>query len=84
MKGMGLRKIRSGVIEEIAPHLLGRLIGRGGNSLSQLKEDSECRIVVADNGRMWIDGDLDGILEVRRRLNSLTEESRLIPVGGGH
>ncbi len=81
---MGLRKIRSGVIEEIDPHLLGRLIGKGGNSLRQLKEDTDCRIIVADNGRMWIDGDLDGILKVRRRLNSLTDESRIIPVGGGH
>ena len=29
MKGMGLRKIRSGVVEEIDPHLLGRIIGKG-------------------------------------------------------
>ena len=72
MKGMGLRKIRSGVIEEIYPHLLGRLIGRGGDSLRKLKEETGCRIVVADNGRMWIDGDLNGILKVRSRLNSIS------------
>jgi len=83
MKGMGLRKIRSGVIEEVDPHLLGRLIGKGGDSLRRLKEDSECRIIVADNGRMWVDGDLDGILEVRRRLDQLTMESRSFPLGGG-
>ena len=68
MKGMGLRKIRSGIIEEIDPHLLGRLIGKGGESLRRLKEDTECRVVVADNGRMWIDGEFEGILEVRKRL----------------
>ena len=39
MKGMGLRAIRSGSVEEIDPHLLGRLIGRGGNNLRQLKEE---------------------------------------------
>ncbi|MBJ28607.1 MAG: RNA-binding protein [Euryarchaeota archaeon] len=72
MKGMGLRKIRSGVIEEIDPHLLGRLIGKGGQSLRRLKEDTECRIVVADNGRMWIDGEFEGILEVRKRLFELS------------
>ena len=65
MKGMGLRKIRSGVIEEVDPHLLGRLIGKGGESLRRMKDDTACRIVVADNGRMWIDGDLDGILKAR-------------------
>ena len=72
MKGMGLRKIRSGIIEEIDPHLLGRLIGKGGESLRRLKEDTECRVVVADNGRMWIDGELEGILEVRKRLFELS------------
>ena len=72
MKGMGLRKIRSGIIEEIDPHLLGRLIGKGGESLRRLKEDTECRVVVADNGRMWIDGEFEGILEVRKRLFELS------------
>ncbi len=80
MKGMGLRKLRSGVIEEIDPHLLGRLIGKGGESLRRLKENSECRIVVADNGRMWIDGDLSGILEVRKNLKKLSDNSH----GGGN
>ncbi len=80
MKGMGLRKIRSGVIEEVDPHLLGRLIGKGGESLRRMKEDTACRIVVADNGRMWIDGELDGILEVRRKLNELSS----IAKGGGN
>ena len=78
MKGMGLRKIRSGVIEEVDPHLLGRLIGKGGESLRRMKDDTACRIVVADNGRMWIDGDLDGILKARNKLNELSDK------GGGN
>ena len=75
MKGMGLRKIKSGVIEEIDPHLLCRLIGKGGDALRRLKTETECRIVVADNGRMWIDGELDGILEVRSRLSEISGNS---------
>ena len=80
MKGMGLRKIRSGVIEEVDPHLLGRLIGKGGESLRRMKDDTACRIVVADNGRMWIDGDLDGILKARNKLNELSSSAK----GGGN
>jgi len=75
MKGMGLRKIKSGVVEEIDPHLLGRLIGKGGEALRRLKTETECRIVVADNGRMWIDGELDGILEVRSNLSKISGNS---------
>jgi len=80
MKGMGLRKIRSGVIEEIDPHLLGRLIGKGGESLRRLKAETECRIVVADNGRMWIDGELGGILDVRNKLSTISQRNN----GGGN
>ena len=41
-----------------------------------MKTETECRIVVADNGRMWIDGELDGILDVRNRLSAISRDSR--------
>ena len=82
MKGMGLRKIRSGAVENIDPHLLGRLIGKQGKALRQLKEESECRVIVGDNGRLWIDGDFNGTLEVRNRLRSLTAEAKAVTLGG--
>ncbi|MEC7744200.1 MAG: KH domain-containing protein [Candidatus Thermoplasmatota archaeon] len=80
MKGLGLRKIRSGALDDVDPHLLGRLIGKGGNFLRDLKLESECRIVVAENGRLWIDGGLEGILKVRKSLKELSHEAR--QVGG--
>ena len=82
MKGMGLRAIRSGSVEEIDPHLLGRLIGRGGNNLRQLKEDTECRLIAADNGRVWLDGDLSGIIQARNSLNELLNEAKIEEYGG--
>ena len=45
-----------------------------------MKAETECRIVVADNGRMWIDGEIDGILDVRNRLSEISRDSR----GGGN
>jgi|TARA_B110000495_G_scaffold110565_1_gene95663 exosome complex component RRP4 len=82
MKGMGLRKIRSGAIEVIDPHLLGRLIGKQGQALRQLKEESECRVIAGENGRLWIDGDFEGTLEVRTRLRSMTAEAKAATPGG--
>ena len=82
MKGMGLRAIRSGSVEAIDPHLLGRLIGKGGNNLRQLKEDTECRIIAGDNGRVWLDGDLGGIIEARNKLNDLLEKAKVAEYGG--
>ena len=41
-----------------------------------MKTETECRIVVADNGRMWIDGELDGILDVRSRLSEISRDGK--------
>ena len=82
MKGMGLRAIRSGTVEEIDPHLLGRLIGRGGNNLRQLKEETECRLIAGDNGRVWIDGEVTGMVEARAKLNDLVMEAKVAEYGG--
>ena len=80
MKGMGLRKINSGIVEQLPPHLIGRIIGKGGKFLSDLKSNSECRIVVADNGRIWIDGELPGISNVRKIILELENKD----FGGGN
>ena len=76
MKGMGLRKINSGIVEQLPPHLIGRIIGKGGKFLSELKSNSECRIVVADNGRIWVDGDLSGIFKVRNTISKFVNKNR--------
>ena len=82
MKGMGLRKIRSGSIDDIDPHLIVELSRDGNNSLRNMKEANDCRIITADNGRIWIDGEIDGIISVRNDLNELSINSRLLKEGG--
>tara|TARA_B100000401_G_scaffold375450_1_gene275467 strand:- start:139 stop:804 length:666 start_codon:yes stop_codon:yes gene_type:complete len=76
MKGMGLRKINSGIVEQLPPHLIGRIIGKGGKFLSELKSNSECRIVVADNGRIWVDGEITGIFKVRNTISKFVNKNR--------
>ncbi len=80
MKGTALRKIRTGNIEQVDPHLLGRITGSGGKALRQPKEDTDCRIIVADNGRVWVDGEFDGIVAVRDQLNAMSNDAKSIGV----
>ncbi|MCP2507719.1 MAG: hypothetical protein NLN64_05460 [Candidatus Thalassarchaeaceae archaeon] len=82
MKGMGLRKIRSGSIDDIDPHLIVELSRDGNNTLRNMKETNDCRIITADNGRIWIDGEIDGIISVRNDLNEISINSRLLKQGG--
>ena len=42
------------------------------------KDESVCWIVVAEYGRLWIDGELDGILKVRNKLKELSHDARQI------
>ena len=39
-------------------------------------------MVAGDNGRVWIDGDLDGIINARDRLNALLTEAKVEEFGG--
>jgi len=57
------------------------LTGKGGSFLRDMKVQTDCRIVVADNGRLWIDGELENILEVRKRIENISSEARVVGVG---
>ena len=65
MKGVGLRRLKEGIMCEISMNHISRLRGDNDSTLKQLKEVSDCRIIVAENGRVWVDGDSDGIAFMR-------------------
>ena len=63
MKEHGLRKLAGGVVIEVAPSKIPRVIGRSGSMIQMLKNATSCRIYVGQNGRIWVDGDLDNMLK---------------------
>jgi len=77
MKGMGLRKLKSGMLETIPPHIIPAVIGKGGEMLQTLKELGDCRIVVGQNGRVWLDGEQDGMREIRSALKLIRDTAHL-------
>jgi exosome complex component RRP4 len=77
MKGMGLRKLKSGLIEEIPPHIIPQVIGKGGSMLQTLKELGECRLVVGQNGRIWLDGEHDGMRDIRSALQMIRDTAHM-------
>ena len=54
--GKGLGKITSGRVVEIEPTKVPRVIGRKGSMIRMIKEKTACKILVGQNGRVWIDG----------------------------
>jgi exosome complex component RRP4 len=56
MKERGLRVIKKGKIVEMTPTKVPRIIGKKGSMLNILKKETRCRILVGQNGRIWLDG----------------------------
>jgi len=57
MKDSGLRRIEGGQIIEMSHSKVSRVIGKSGSMIQKLKNLTDCRIFVGQNGRIWVDGD---------------------------
>ncbi len=59
LKGRGMGKFKGGIIVEIAPTKVPRLIGKKGSMINMIKDKTGCKIVVGQNGLVWVRGDSD-------------------------
>ena len=50
-----------GAIVEIPVNHIDRIRGENNSHLDRMKDISDCRIIIGENGRVWIDGDDAGI-----------------------
>lgn len=57
MKGPGLMKLIGGIIIDIDPTKVPRVIGKQGSMISLIKNKTGCRVTVGQNGKVWIKGD---------------------------
>jgi len=81
MKGHGLMKLQDGIIIDVSPSKVPRIIGKQGSMITLLKELSGCKINVGQNGKVWISGeDFEKVIEAIRLieresyLSGLTEK----------
>src|SRR5580700_4235382 len=74
MIGDGLGKLEGGTIVTVSPAKIPRVIGRGGSMIQTITRHTGARIVVGQNGRIWIDGPPDQLVRVRGVLSLIEEE----------
>ena len=65
MKGVGLRKLKEGAVLELPVNLIKLIRNDNERILNVFKESSDCRLIVGDNGRIWVDGSAENISMVR-------------------
>jgi len=61
MIGPDLRKLVGGQTIDVDATKVPRIIGRGGSMISLLKRMTRCRIMVGQNGRIWLDGTVEDV-----------------------
>jgi exosome complex component RRP4 len=57
MRGPGLRKLGEGNIIEVNSSKVPRIIGKQGSMISMIKNKTNCKINVGQNGVIWISGE---------------------------
>jgi len=55
-KGKDLGKIEGGRLVKITPAKIPRLIGRKGSMVNLIKKETGCKMVIGQNGYIWIKG----------------------------
>ena len=74
MKGVGLRRLNEGAVVSIPVNLIDTLRGDNNSILSRIRDATDCRIIVGDNGRVWIHGDAEAMHVARQLIQTLNEE----------
>jgi len=74
MRGFG--RVDEGIIMEMTPNKVPRVIGKEGSMINLIKENTDCNITVGQNGYVLIKGDkIENELLARRAIDFIVEKS---------
>ncbi len=74
MSDRNSRKISSGYVIEIMTTKVAKVIGKEGAMVNAIKKFTGCRIFIGQNGRVWIDGESDGVSKAIMAINKVEKE----------
>jgi exosome complex component RRP4 len=81
MRGPSFKKLLGGTIIKITPSKVPRVIGKNGSMINLIKSKTDCKILVGQNGLIWIEGKekakaIEAILTIEKKshIYGLTEE----------
>ena len=76
MNDSGLRKLSGGMIVNVPYCKVSRIIGKSGSMIQMLKNMTDCRIFIGQNGRIWIDGDDENAEVAAEAIKYIEENSQ--------
>lgn len=75
LKGRGLGKFRGGILINITPTKVPRLIGKKGSMINMIKDETKCDVVVGQNGVVWVKGKPDMERIAEKVINMIEEQA---------
>jgi len=75
MKDRACRKLTGGLVFEVNPSKVPRIIGRGGSMTNIIKEATNTRMFVGQNGVIWIDGEAKDVALAMAAVRKVEDEA---------
>jgi exosome complex component RRP4 len=76
-KGPGLRKLYGGRVIKVSCNKVPRLIGKQGSMVSLIKNQTGCKIIVGQNGLVWLSGEPRAEIVAIETIRKIEEESHI-------
>jgi len=77
IKGPGLKKLQGGRIIFVNTNKVPRIIGKQGSMVGMIKEATGCRIVVGQNGVVWVQGEPKNELVAIEAVKKIENEAHM-------
>ncbi len=78
LKDMGLRKLEGGHITTISAPKVPRIIGKGGSMVNMIKDATQTRIIVGQNGLIWVDGSPENVMIAISAIDMVEKEAHTV------
>ncbi|WMT51626.1 MAG: exosome complex RNA-binding protein Rrp4 [Ferroplasma sp.] len=78
LRDNGMRKLETGRIISVKPPKVPRVIGKGGNMINIIKTYTDTKIIVGQNGFIWVDGEIDNVKKAIDAIRIVEKEAHTI------
>jgi exosome complex component RRP4 len=79
LNARGLGKIDEGMIINVNPNKVPRIIGKEGSMIKIIKDETGCNVTVGQNGLIWVQGKkIEDELFAKQAINFVSENSFII------
>lgn len=76
--GIGLRKLEGGTVISVPSPKVPRIIGKNGAMINMVKDATSTRIIIGQNGLIWIDGEAEHVQKAVEAIKIIEREAHTI------